>query len=189
MTLSTANIRDFLTKYFSDEELTTLCFDHFREVYESFASGITKGQKVQLLLDHCQRHESLPDLLAMLRKERPAQYAQQLGSNASAESPATSSRTVFDQRGQQVGQQFNVAGDYVVQHHSEPVATSAEARESSSDLQKSVDVVILTVLPEEYDAVCGQFVELKPPVDTANFIAHKLSTLTICQGRFSGQIG
>ena len=36
---STVDIRKFLIEFFSDEELTTLCFDYFRDVYEEFAVG------------------------------------------------------------------------------------------------------------------------------------------------------
>ena len=42
---STADIRQFLAESFNDEELSTLCFDYFRDVYDDFASGMTKGQK------------------------------------------------------------------------------------------------------------------------------------------------
>jgi hypothetical protein len=54
---NTAAIRDLLSAAFNDEELTTLCFDHFRPVYEEFAGGMSKGQKVQRLLDYCTRQE------------------------------------------------------------------------------------------------------------------------------------
>jgi formylglycine-generating enzyme required for sulfatase activity len=76
---STADIRKFLTEFFSDEELATFCFDHFRDVYEQFAAGMAKGQKVQLLLERCIRRETLPELLAVLERERPEQYWQHLG--------------------------------------------------------------------------------------------------------------
>ena len=50
-----AAIRDLLSATFSDGELTTLCFDYFHSVYENFGTGMGKGQKIQLLLDHCVR--------------------------------------------------------------------------------------------------------------------------------------
>jgi hypothetical protein len=72
---NTSVIRDLLTAAFSDEELTTLCFDHFRPVYEDFASGMSKGQKIQRLLDHCARQGQIDPLLVLVQKRNPAQYA------------------------------------------------------------------------------------------------------------------
>jgi hypothetical protein len=71
---NTAAIRDLLSAAFNDEELTTLCFDHFRPVYEEFAGGMSKGQKVQRLLDYCTRQEQVDDLLAAVCKANPKQY-------------------------------------------------------------------------------------------------------------------
>ena len=70
-----ADIRRFLTEAFSDEEITTLCFDHFRPVYDTFASGMTRGQKIQILIEHCERHDEWPVLLSFLQRERPRQFA------------------------------------------------------------------------------------------------------------------
>jgi formylglycine-generating enzyme required for sulfatase activity len=71
---STADIRQFLTEFFSDEELATLCFDYFRDVYDDFAAGMTKGQKIQLVLERCERRGVLPNLLAAIQRARPDQY-------------------------------------------------------------------------------------------------------------------
>ena len=68
------DIRHFLTNAFDDVEFTSLCFDNFHEAYNDFTSGMTKAQKIQLLLDYCQRHESIPDLLAAIQRVRPEQY-------------------------------------------------------------------------------------------------------------------
>lgn len=73
-----ADIRRFLTEAFSDEELTTLCFDRFRPVYDTFAGGMTKGQKIQILIEHCERHDEWPALLSALQRERPTQFARLL---------------------------------------------------------------------------------------------------------------
>ncbi len=74
MNYNTADIRRFLIEAFSDEELSTLCFDFFPEVSDDFAVGITKGQKIQLLIEYCQRREVVPNLLAALQRVRPEQY-------------------------------------------------------------------------------------------------------------------
>lgn len=71
---NTAAIRELLTAAFDDEELTTFCFDHFRPVYENFATGMSKGQKIQRLLDSCDRHGQLEELLRLVRERNPAQY-------------------------------------------------------------------------------------------------------------------
>jgi len=72
---NSAAIRDLLTAAFSDEELTTLCFDHFRPVYDNYSSGMSKSQKIQLLLDHCVRHDRVETLLNLVRERNPAQHA------------------------------------------------------------------------------------------------------------------
>jgi formylglycine-generating enzyme required for sulfatase activity len=79
---NTVDIRKFLTEFLSDEELATFCFDYFRDVYEEFAAGMAKGQKVQLLLDRCARREALPELLAALERERPEQYRKRFPENS-----------------------------------------------------------------------------------------------------------
>lgn len=58
----TRRIRDLLQASFSDEDLTVFCFDHFRPVHNSFTVGMTLGQKVQLLIEYCDRHNSLNEL-------------------------------------------------------------------------------------------------------------------------------
>jgi competence ComEA-like helix-hairpin-helix protein len=71
MTASLADIRRFLTESFNDEELTTLCFDHFQDVYLNFTADMTLGRKALQLVDYCRRRERVPELLSVLRKERP----------------------------------------------------------------------------------------------------------------------
>jgi len=70
----TAHIRQFLSEAFSDEDLSTLCFDYFPDVYDDFAAGMTKGQKLRLLIEYCQRREIIPNLLVAVQKARPEQY-------------------------------------------------------------------------------------------------------------------
>lgn len=82
MTPNTADVRRFLTDYFSDEEFTTVCFDYFLEVYNSFATGMSKGQKIQALIEYSRRREQWPKLLATLQAERPTQFVNRLGQTA-----------------------------------------------------------------------------------------------------------
>jgi competence ComEA-like helix-hairpin-helix protein len=71
MPASLADIRRFLTESFNDEELTTLCFDHFQDVYLEFTVDMTLGRKALQLVDYCRRRERVPELLSILRQERP----------------------------------------------------------------------------------------------------------------------
>jgi len=77
------DIRRFLTEHFNDEELTALCFDHFHEVYRNFGSGETVNAKVLALLGYCQRRDRLPELLAVLERERPEPFRRVFGSSVS----------------------------------------------------------------------------------------------------------
>jgi hypothetical protein len=89
MPTNTADIRQYLTSSYSDEELITLCADYFRDVYDNFAVGMTKTAKIQLLLDHCQRRDLMPNLLAALERDRPEQYRNRFGPAVVEPSPAT----------------------------------------------------------------------------------------------------
>ena len=71
---NTAAIRDMLSAAFGDGDLTNLCFDYYRGVYESFSRGMTKGTKIQLLIEHCVRYNKLDDLVALVHSHNTAQY-------------------------------------------------------------------------------------------------------------------
>jgi len=71
----TAVVRALLTAALDDEELTTLCYDHFSPVYEEFSVGMSKRQKIQRLLEHCECHVQMDKLLELIQKHNPAQYA------------------------------------------------------------------------------------------------------------------
>ena len=74
VTWNRSAIRQLLGDAFNDEELTTLCFDHFPAVYEAFGSGMSKGDKILRLLDYCVRREQVEALLAAVQTANPAQY-------------------------------------------------------------------------------------------------------------------
>jgi hypothetical protein len=69
-----ADLRALLNDAFSDEELTTLCFDHFRAVYDNFSAGMSKSQKIQRLLEHCFRRHEVQALVILVERANPAQY-------------------------------------------------------------------------------------------------------------------
>lgn len=88
MVPTTAEIRKFLTEFFNDEELTSLCYDYFRDVYLDFALGMSKGQKIQRLIEYCGQREAIPKLLAAMAAERASQYAGRFGAPVAAAAPA-----------------------------------------------------------------------------------------------------
>jgi nucleoside phosphorylase len=88
-----AALRELLNVAFSDEELMSLCFDRFPEVYNNFSTGMSKGQKIQQLLDYGTRREQLPALVAEIRARNPAQYKRyegRLGSIPTSGAPSAS---------------------------------------------------------------------------------------------------
>lgn len=89
---SPANIREYLTSSYSDEEITVLCSDYFRNVYDDFAAGMTKGQKIHFLLDHCQRRTLIHNLVAALRRDRPEQFQNHFQQAATEAGGVTASR-------------------------------------------------------------------------------------------------
>jgi nucleoside phosphorylase len=78
-TYNLAALRELLNAAFSDEELMTMCFDRFAEVYNNFSLGMSKGQKIQQLLDYCLRREQLPMLLTEVEKRNPVQFKRYSG--------------------------------------------------------------------------------------------------------------
>jgi hypothetical protein len=72
----TAAVRELLLAAFSDEELTTFCYDNFRPVYEEFATGMSRPQKVQMLVEHCVRRGDVERLLALVKEKSAYQYQQ-----------------------------------------------------------------------------------------------------------------
>ena len=71
-----AAIRELFAAAFSDEELRTFCFDHYRAVYEQFVAGQSKGAMVLALVEHTDRHGLLDNLLAHIKAANPYQYGQ-----------------------------------------------------------------------------------------------------------------
>ena len=71
---TTAAIHNLLVAAFSDEELVTLCFEHFRSVYDSFAGGMSREQKILRLMEYCDRRKELGKLLKEIKERNPNQY-------------------------------------------------------------------------------------------------------------------
>ena len=75
----TAALRDLISAALSEDEFTALAFDHFRPVYDQFAAGQTRNQRVQLLLDHAVRNEQMARLAALIQEINPARYREFAG--------------------------------------------------------------------------------------------------------------
>ena len=74
-----AELRQFITQYFSDLELDELCFDYYPDLLNQFATGMTKSQKVIALISYCERRGLSDHLLVTLGKLRSAAYQEQFG--------------------------------------------------------------------------------------------------------------
>jgi hypothetical protein len=70
----TGAIRQLLTEALDDQEVVALCFDHFRPVYDDLSDGMSKGRKIQLLLDYCVRKEQIGLLLERVKDHNPVKY-------------------------------------------------------------------------------------------------------------------
>jgi hypothetical protein len=74
--MESSTLRTILTDAFTDEELKTLCFDHIRPVYNQLAVGMTKGEIIQLLIEHCERRKKTDWLIALVRHLRPMYFGE-----------------------------------------------------------------------------------------------------------------
>lgn len=72
-------VRALLMAAFSDGELTTFAFDHFRPVYDDFASGMARSAKVQRLVEYAEQRGETARLLALVRQANPYQYGRVMG--------------------------------------------------------------------------------------------------------------
>lgn len=64
-------LRSILTYRFSEEEIETFCYDHFREVYENFSRNMTKAIKVRSLIEFAERRSQIMLLYEIICRERP----------------------------------------------------------------------------------------------------------------------
>ena len=55
--MDTTFFRGKLGQKFDDVQLDAFCMDYFVEVYERFARGMRRDEKINLLLDYCRREQ------------------------------------------------------------------------------------------------------------------------------------
>ncbi|MFZ1598794.1 MAG: hypothetical protein WAW26_23350, partial [Anaerolineae bacterium] len=60
-------------------ELTTLCFDHFRPVYDQFSTGMARTAKIQHLLEYAEKRQQVARLIELVEDLNPAQAAAHRG--------------------------------------------------------------------------------------------------------------
>ncbi len=73
--VNTQVLRNLIKESLSDEELGIFCYDHFREVYHQFGTGMSKTVKIQRLIEYCNSHHQVDILLQKLREANEAQFA------------------------------------------------------------------------------------------------------------------
>ena len=82
-----AAVRQFLQEHLTSAELEAICLDYFRDVYNEFAPGMTNSQRIQLLLDYCDKRGRLDSLLAAVRRVQPEMYRRYLAPQISIRLP------------------------------------------------------------------------------------------------------
>ena len=73
---NTATIRQLLIEALSDQQISELAFDHFRPVYQQFSTGMTKPHMIRLLLEYCDMHNQIKELIDHIQRLNPAKYSQ-----------------------------------------------------------------------------------------------------------------
>lgn len=74
MNVKPQTIRQLLNESLDDEQITNLCYDYFRPVYDKFTDNMQRSRKIHLLIDYCTRHGKTDQLLELIKKENPHQY-------------------------------------------------------------------------------------------------------------------
>lgn len=68
--ITSSHLRQLLTHGLSDGELTTMLFDHFRDVHRKF-EGAPKAERIQALLDYVETRRQQNGLLTAIREVNP----------------------------------------------------------------------------------------------------------------------
>lgn len=74
MIFDPALTRSFLLELIDEREFNLLCQQYFRDVYIRFEPGMNRGERIQLLIEHCDRFGRFPQLMAVLEITKPDQY-------------------------------------------------------------------------------------------------------------------
>jgi hypothetical protein len=94
--VSPARLRRVIVQFFDDAELRDLCFDLDIQYEDLAVTDLSISSRVRALIEHCQRHRRLPDLVAKIRQERPLIQEEDFAPERTAESAPAGS--LFDSR-------------------------------------------------------------------------------------------
>jgi len=86
-TPTNADLRQFISKYFSVSELDAFCFDYFPEAEGEFAPEMPGNTRVRKLIGYCERRGLMKNLLGNLQTERPEPYKRTFSSKLAAPPP------------------------------------------------------------------------------------------------------
>lgn len=67
-------VRELLSAALSSGEISTLAFDLFPTVYEDFTAGMTRSQKIEMIVSHASRKGRVHDLIGYIERYNPYQH-------------------------------------------------------------------------------------------------------------------
>jgi hypothetical protein len=85
-------IRKFMLDHLSDEDIDALSYDYPRPAHDQFSQGMSKGQKIQAVLEYCDQHDCQGNLLAALQIHDLKQYQQHFTSIVVEPAPESQTR-------------------------------------------------------------------------------------------------
>jgi nucleoside phosphorylase len=142
-----AAIRELVNAALGDEELSILCFDIFREVHEKFAAGQSRTARIQMLIEHVERHGLHDQLLAEVKKINPRRYA--------AMAPRLIAGPDSSQSKDTEPQQSLIVDSFLATGKKAPILHIDEIR-------GKVDVGIITIREDEFLAVLKRLQDRSP---------------------------
>ncbi|MBN1661565.1 MAG: hypothetical protein JXA93_24440 [Anaerolineae bacterium] len=167
-----AAIHELLAASFTAETLARFCKDDplFRPVVDTFGPGHGLAAMVDRVIEYCEKMLLWDDLLKGVKDVNPRQHARfassftQRGTTGSTAPPAapptpaipTPETTVFDQQGQTVGTQINIAGN-VYGTLPEPVPPGAGTATLRARLGRLDAVEIESLCLDHFSAVYDKF--------------------------------
>ena len=72
-------IRELLSKAFSNNEINTLAFDLFPDIYGDFSNSMSKGEKILAIVEYANNRGKLEPLLDYVKEKNLHQYNQYIG--------------------------------------------------------------------------------------------------------------
>ena len=69
-----ARFRGFIVSHFSESDLRTICFDHYRELLNDIPDPLAVSKLAPQLITHCERRGMLRHLIGVIRNARPKPF-------------------------------------------------------------------------------------------------------------------